>query len=335
MGGYQAYTGNPWPNYTQWVDNTWGSGQEGGCVGWPGYFAFGPATNLVFGTNPAYALDDFLSVFPKFFGTPTQVSGAATTLGSQTVNVPSVNGLLIGQFLQAAGLPKGTVITGLLADAVTVSTTATASGAVTLQVYEAPPIPVVVIQLYLNLAAASLVQARWQDAWTLAMGWFIAHYCTLYARSDASQVQTALQSITHGEVPQGAVGQATYTLSAPPPGGVLQTLSNNGLFLTPGVGYTLNGTTITLANPQPGDNLYATWIAEQMTVNTAIPYSGAQIAAQGLAGGIQTSKSAGDVSVSYQPLASIEDWGQWNLTSYGQQFASMARVIGAGPMLVW
>ena len=63
--------------------------------------------------------------------------------------------------------------------------------------------------------------------------------------------------------------------------------------------------------------------------------NGAQIAAQGLAGGIQASKSVGDVSVSYQVLTSLEEWGSWQLTSYGQQLATAAKVMGAGPMVVY
>lgn len=332
MGTFQAYTGNPWPNYTQWVDNTWGSGQEGGVIG----CYIGAAMNLVFGVNPAYTLDDFLAFYPKFFGTPTLVSGVSFANGSNTITVPTVNGFSIGQFLQVVGFPKGTVITGLLNGAVQVNQASTAAYTnVTMSVYQAPPVPVGVTQAYISLATASLVQARWQDQWLLGIAWFVAHYCTLFARSDASQVVTALQTITHGEVPQGAAGQAVYTLSAPPPGGVLQALSNNGLFLQPNnVDYTLSGTTITLTSPTASDNLYATWIAEQMTVNTTAPVSGAQIAAQGLAGGIQTSKSVGDVSVSYQTLTSLEEWGQWNLTLYGQQLASAARIMGAGPMVV-
>lgn len=60
-------------------------------------------------------------------------------------------------------------------------------------------------------------------------------------------------------------------------------------------------------------------------------------ASAGLARGILTSKSAGDVSAGYSQIMSSgwESWGAWNLTLYGQQFITMAKVIGFGPMYIW
>ena len=66
MGGYGG-CGNGWPNFNGLLDNIWGSGQAGGCS----VSLFGAATNLVFGQNPPYYLDDFLAFSPKFFGQPT------------------------------------------------------------------------------------------------------------------------------------------------------------------------------------------------------------------------------------------------------------------------
>ncbi len=31
----------------------------------------------------------------------------------------------------------------------------------------------------------------------------------------------------------------------------------------------------------------------------------------------------------------LKIWAAWNLTTYGVQFATMARVIGAEPMVIW
>ena len=322
-----------WPNYTAWLQNAWGAGGEFQST-WPGAL-FAGATNMVFGQNPPYFLDDFLAVYPKFFGLPTIVTGAVTIAGSQTVDVPSVNGLLPGQFLQGAGLQKGSVITGLGSNYITLSQPATAIASnVTLMVYESAPVPAAVIQLYINLAYASLVQARWQEQWLIAMAWFIAHYVTLYAKSDAAEVFETLVQSTHVEQAVGTVPGVAYTLSAAPPGNALALLAVNGVFLAPGSGYALNGAAITLTAPTTIAAPWATW-AVQAAQFSAAQASGAQIAAQGLAGGIQTAKSVGDVSVSYQPLASLEDWGQWNLTIYGQQLATMARVIGSGPMCIY
>ena len=49
--------------------------------------------------------------------------------------------------------------------------------------------------------------------------------------------------------------------------------------------------------------------------------------------GIITSASLGDASVSYDTNAatnSTMDWGQWNLTAYGQQYASLAKMFCIG-----
>lgn len=78
---------------------------------------------------------------------------------------------------------------------------------------------------------------------------------------------------------------------------------------------------------------FATLLAKELTA-AAIPNTG-QLAAQGLAFGIQVSKSVHDVSVSYQPVGGLESWGSWNLTTFGQQLATYAKVIGSGPMLLY
>ena len=325
-----------WPNFNAWYQTAWGAGQE--------FWSASPygalSANIVFGRqNPPYCLDNFLAVYPKFFGLPTAVSGCSTTLGSAVINVPSIIGLGVGQFLQAPSvLPPGTVIVALGTSTITVNNNAIAAASgITLSVYQSPPIPVAVIQLYLNLAWSSLVQCGlWEEQWPIAMAWFIAHYLTLFARSDATEVMTQLQTIIHGEIPDGAIPGTVYTLSAAPPGGVLQSMTKNGKFLLPGgADYTLAGNTITLnVATVLNDTLYAQWPVQQQTFTATQP-TGAAIAAQGLAGGIQTSKGVGDVSVGYSALTALEDWGQWNLTLYGQQLATMARVIGSGPALIW
>jgi hypothetical protein len=60
--------------------------------------------------------------------------------------------------------------------------------------------------------------------------------------------------------------------------------------------------------------------------------------AAGLAKGLQTSKSAGDISVSYDFGSVSEDfagWGTYKLTAYGQQFVTMARTFALGGMVAW
>ncbi len=253
---------------------------------------------------------------------------------------PGVDYTLIGQtiFLFAPLADGYLYATWLLNTGYTLTLTTAAlasSPNATLMIYEAPPIPIIVVQMYLNLAHASLVQARWGGEWWIAIGLFIAHYLTLYAKSDASEVFEQLQTSIHGEVPVGDTPGTAYALSSPPPGGSLQTLTKNGVFQTPGVDYALSGASVSLTLPTvAGDRLYATWPVQTLSLTSA-PMTAAAIAAAGIAGGIQTSKSVGDVSVSYQTLTALEDWGAWNLTSYGQLLATMARVVGMGPALIW
>lgn len=63
-----------------------------------------------------------------------------------------------------------------------------------------------------------------------------------------------------------------------------------------------------------------------------------QVIKSAQAAGLQTSKSVGDVSVSYDfsnSLKGIESWGQWTTTKFGQQFASMAKILTKAGSYVW
>lgn len=115
-------------------------------------------------------------------------------------------------------------------------------------------VPEVVLTMFLNLAHATVKQARWHGSWELAMGWFIAHFATLH-----------LQSVT------GANSSAETVIS----------------------------------NAQ--------------------------------ARGLVTSSSVGDISesVDYNTVANdLSGWAQWKLTQFGVQFASMAKLLGLGGMVV-
>jgi hypothetical protein len=313
--------------------NFLGAGQEFWSSG-PGAAVQG-ASNLAYGQNPPYALDDFAAIYPQFFGPKTALSGCGLTTGSAVITAPSVDGLSTGQFVQSSGMPKGTVIVDVGSGNFTVNTTATVTNTnATVQVYEAAPLPAYVVKLYLNLAYSSLQFVRWQEQWCIAMSLFIAHYLTLFMQASSSEVLTTLATTVHGEVPAGAVPGSVFTLSAVPPGGALQSLTLNGAFQTPGVDYALDGQTVTMIAPVAHGSLWATWPV-QVQALSPVWGSPSAIAAAGLAGGIQTSKSVGDVSVSYSVLSSLENWGAWNMTKFGILLATMARVIGSGPMLIW
>ncbi len=116
------------------------------------------------------------------------------------------------------------------------------------------PVPKAVIQAYLTLANASVIQARWLDAWSVGMANFIAHFCELYLMAST---------------PTGASAKA--------------------------------------------------------------------VVAAGEARGLKTGKSAGDVSVNVDFNAIAQDlggWAAWKLTIYGQQFATMGKLMGMGGAVV-
>ena len=90
-------------------------------------------------------------------------------------------------------------------------------------------------------------------------------------------------------------------------------------------------------NWQLGMSLYVAHFAT-LFLQSQVPAGATakQVVAAGLAKGIQASKSVADVSVSYQMVVTgWEQWGSFNLTLYGQQFITMASIIGMGPIYVW
>jgi hypothetical protein len=240
------------PNWTAWLDSVWGPSFE--CAGFGSIVA--GASNLVFGSNPPYTVQDFLAIYPKYGGpTLTPAPTGTATANSKTLTaVSSTANIAVGNpIADSAGLfPDGTFVTAIGTGTLTLSNAASGSGATTITVWNAPPLPFAVIQAYIALASSCLIQARWLEQWPIAMSLFVAHFLTLYAQTDGNPNSTA-----------------------------------------------------------------------------------SQIASQGIATGVQVAKSVGDISVSYQALQGIEDWAAWNLTKYGQMLATMARVVGAGPLFLY
>lgn len=208
-------------------------------------------SNVIVGTNPPYSVTDFLTLYPKFGGTPKTLAGVLNGTTAVT-GLSSTAGLLVGQYVTGQGIPSGATIADIVSGmAITLSLPATISASgVLLTIYVAPLVPGAVLNAYIYLASNSIFQARWNEMWFIAMGLFIAHYCTLWLQGEAA---------------------------------------------------TPNATA-------------------------------AQAAASGLALGIKTSKSAGDVSVGIEAVL-IEGMGSWNLTLYGQELATWALTIGSGNML--
>jgi hypothetical protein len=237
-----------WPDFNGLINEIWGVGDDGAS-----FASLTCAANIVVGQNPPYSASDFLALFPKWGGAPVAIT--ATTDGTTGVltAVSSTQGLAIGQLVAGPGIGDGSTILAIGTTTLTLSqaTTAAATGQ-QVMIYNAMLLPLAIINAYVYLAQNSIFQVRWCEMWAMAMGFFIDHYLTLWARGQAS-----------------------------------------------------------------GPNSTA-----------------AQAAASGLATGIQTSKSVGDVSVGIQPLL-LDAWGSFALTLSGQQLATWGNFIGSGIQVIY
>ncbi len=82
----------------------------------------------------------------------------------------------------------------------------------------------------------------------------------------------------------------------------------------------------------------AHWLTLYMQSAAAPEDATSKIINAGLAKGVQTSKSAGDLSVSYDfsmMAGDFDGWGTYKYTAFGQQFITIARLVSAGGMCVW
>lgn len=61
-------------------------------------------------------------------------------------------------------------------------------------------IPTAILQMYIGLADACIKEARWHSTWHIAMGWFVAHFATLYLQGMADANSTAAQVIAKGQI---------------------------------------------------------------------------------------------------------------------------------------
>lgn len=284
-----------------------------------GYEAYlGLAAGIAQPGNPTYGLADFFSMYPQFAGASTpasailtanlnqiltapvpnaqignlvagsgiqpatviagiatlavDVTGATTLNAAGITNVSSTAGILPGMPIAGVGIPAGAVITDVGTNSLMMSVPATATGSgidlivtatqitlslsaqlngnQTLSFFTTPPVPLSTVQLFINLAATSLMSSRWRTMWLVAMGWYIAHFVTLW-----------MQAASGGTAP-------------------------------------------------------------------------AQIVTAGLQRGITVSKSADGLSMGLQPVSGLDSWGAWNMTSFGVQLATFARLVGAGPVYI-
>lgn len=199
------------------------------------FFSFdaSAASNLVFGGNPPFEVFDFLAIYPKFGTQPqalAQVAPNAASPGSGynigdllavvqagasggVIGVQTTDGLLPPTPNSYAVSVPGTgyyVGTGL-------TTTGGAGTGAKIDILSispySGPVPETVIQLFINLASASLQQARWLGTWRLGMALFVAHFLTLYLDSEGNVGSLPGQIAASGIAKGIAVSKSVHDVS--------------------------------------------------------------------------------------------------------------------------
>jgi Protein of unknown function (DUF4054) len=222
------------PIIENWLIGLWNGGESApGAVG-----LFSTAANLVIGNNPVYQVSDFLAFYPKFGMQPQEVTSVqpnATTPGTgylandvlSLVQPDATGATVTVSSVDINGVPQGYAITtqgtGYDVAAGLTTTGGTGAGALidvlAITAANLIGIPPLVLQLYINLASASLQSVRWLELWPLAMPLFVAHYCTLYLRSEGNVGTTAGQiassGLTRGIMVSKAAGNVSASIQVP------------------------------------------------------------------------------------------------------------------------
>ncbi len=175
------------PEFGSLIENWWADGSQGSPVS--GIIA--QASNIVIGGNPAWGAADFFQMYPKFGGATSPVSG--TIAGAVVSGILSTTGLIPGQPVAGPGIPPATIVVAVNSSTqLTLSQSGANTGPITLTLWTPQNylLPAPALYAYIAFASASLQQQRWLDAWVLGMSLFVAHYATLYLRSDGDRTSS-------------------------------------------------------------------------------------------------------------------------------------------------
>lgn len=202
------------PDLETLLANWWGGGVQ--CFAWT---AIADAANVIVGGNPLYQISDFLAMYPKFGTQPQSISqilianagsGYAVNDVVTVIQPGGAGGNLIVGTVDLTGAIQTfqditTQVGGGYRVANNLATTSSGAGVgavvniVAISAYTSGiNLPEIIVQAYLNLANLSLSMNRWQGTWLLAMGLFIAHFLTLYLRSEGNPGTTAQQVAASG-----------------------------------------------------------------------------------------------------------------------------------------
>lgn len=189
------------PDYEQILREVWGWGDE--TVGYLPFLSL--ASNILVGTNPPYSASDFFQWFPVFAGTPINVQGTLDGTTGVVSAVSDLTGLATGQLVAGTGIQCGSVIQSVnpLVSTLVLSLPTTASGVQTLSIYSTSSVPLCLLNAYIYLATSSIIQVRYQEMWSYCMALYIAHYLTLWLRTQAGGPGTSGGSIASAGLAMG------------------------------------------------------------------------------------------------------------------------------------
>lgn len=74
-------------------------------------------------------------------------------------------------------------------------------------------VPDVFLNMYVGLAWHSLQKVRWHEAWEIAMGWFVAHFATLYLESLVPEGASAQRVLAAGKAKGLATSKSVDSVS--------------------------------------------------------------------------------------------------------------------------
>jgi len=157
------------------------------------------ATEITLSQNATFSGATTLTVFAPL----ASIAGTVTAGSAVVTNMTVPSGVTIApnQLVSGTGIPASAIVSSVAtqtSSAITMTGLATQSGSITLTIYTAPFVPILVLLIYVQLANACIFQARYQELWPLAMALFIGHYATMWLMSQGNPTTTAGQVAAAG-----------------------------------------------------------------------------------------------------------------------------------------
>lgn len=182
---------------------------------------FGGASGIVFNGNPPFTVTDFIGIYAKFIGPSTPFAGIVITAGSTSITglMGNLGCLTVATLLtnNNGSLAKDTIITAINPSTGTITISQPAlQNDTTFNAYCSPITPLLVMLTYINLARVSVMAQRYKGSWFICMCYFVAHYLTLWTRSESgvpniTAAQVAASGLTKGVTVSRAAGDVSAT----------------------------------------------------------------------------------------------------------------------------